>query len=417
MTEKRLHEGGPVRIVAIGAGNRTSKYMEYSVLNPDKLKLVGVVEPNRIRREAIARKYGVPAGHCFEEYPDFFLHPVEADAVMICTPDDKHYEPCMMAIEAGYHVLLEKPIAQTLPECHAIARKAKEKGVIVGVCHVLRYHPYFVRIKEIIDSGELGEIITINHSEGVGIDRTTHGFVRGIWSREERTNPMLISKCCHDIDFLLWLTKTKCRKVSSFGSLRWFRQANAPAGSSTRCITCGIEKDCPFSAVDLYYNRRDWISNFDVPPGKTLDQVIMQELETGDYGRCVYHCDNDTVDNQTVSMVMEDDTTLSFSMNVFSVEDNRETHIMLTHGEIHGNERKLKIHRFRDRSEHVIDFSAVCMEPFHGGADLALLEDFLDTVRSGDTTGFRTSIDESLESHRICHEAERSRLSGETVTL
>ena len=322
----------------------------------------------------------------------------------------------MKAIEAGYNVLLEKPIAQSLPECCRIAEAARRKGVIVGVCHVLRYHPYFIKIKEIVDSGQLGEIISISHLAAVGLDRTTHGFVRGMWRREEITNPMLISKCCHDIDFLLWLTEARCRKLSSFGSLRWFRAENAPKGSTPRCLDCPLEKECPYSAVDLYYNRRDWISNFDVPEGATLDEVILRQLRTGDYGRCVFRCDNDVVDHQIVSMEMENDVTISFSMDAFTLGDQRETHIRLTHGEIDGDERILRVRRFRGGEEQVYDFSGILGKPFHAGADLNLVEDFVDTISRREHR-FRTSIGKSVESHRICFEAERSRLSGQTVIL
>ncbi|MDO4757375.1 MAG: Gfo/Idh/MocA family oxidoreductase, partial [Parabacteroides sp.] len=242
----------PVTIVVIGAGNRTNKYLEYVKRNPDKAKLVGVVELNDIRRQNVAEKFGLDKKQCYSDYKMFFSEKVKADAVMICTPENIHFEPCMMAIEAGYHVLLEKPIAPTLEECQAIGKAASEKGVIVAVCHVLRYHPYFMKIKELCESGELGKIISINHRSSVGIDRSTHGFVRGMWRQEEKTNPMLISKCCHDIDFLLWLTKTPCRKLTSFGTLRWFKESNAPVGASKRCIDCSIEAKCPFSAVNLY---------------------------------------------------------------------------------------------------------------------------------------------------------------------
>ena len=237
---ERTSETKPVTIVAIGAGNRTNKYLEYAIRNPDRLKLVGVAELNDIRRHAIASKFGLKPEECFADYERFFENPVPADAILIGTPENMHFEPCMKAIEAGYNVLLEKPIAQSLPECCRIAEAARRKGVIVGVCHVLRYHPYFIKIKEIVDSGQLGEIISISHLAAVGLDRTTHGFVRGMWRREEITNPMLISKCCHDIDFLLWLTEARCRKLSSFGSLRWFRAENAPKGSTPRCIDSTI---------------------------------------------------------------------------------------------------------------------------------------------------------------------------------
>ena len=188
----------PVSIVAIGAGNRTNKYLEYVKQHPDKVKLVGVVELNDIRRKHVADCFSLDASQCFVDYRDFFQQPVEADAVMICTPENMHFEPTMQAIERGYHILLEKPIAQTLEECMLIAQAARKHDVLVSVCHVLRYHPYFMKIKELVDSGELGNIISINHRTSVGLDRTAHGFVRGLWRKEAVTNPMLMSKCCHN---------------------------------------------------------------------------------------------------------------------------------------------------------------------------------------------------------------------------
>ena len=178
--------------------------------------------------------------------------------------------------------------------------------------------------------------------------------------------------------------------------------------------------------MDLYYNRRDWISNFDVPEGATLDEVILRQLRTGDYGRCVLRCDNDVVDHQQtnllvvdhqiVSMEMENDVTISFSMDAFALGDHRETHIRLTHGEIDGDERILRVRRFRGGEEQVYDFSGILGKPFHAGADLNLVEDFVDTISRREHR-FRTSIGKSVESHRICFEAERSRLSGQTVIL
>ena len=403
-----------IRIVAIGAGNRTNKYLEYVKQHPDKVKLVGVVELNEIRRKHVAERFGLDESQCFADYRDFFQHPFDADAVMVCTPENMHFEPTMQAIGRGYHVLLEKPIAQTLEECMLIAEAARKHDVLVSVCHVLRYHPYFMKIKELVDSGELGHIISINHRTSVGVDRTAHGFVRGIWRKEAVSNPMLMSKCCHDIDFLLWLTKTPCRKLTSFGSLRWFKEKNAPEGSADRCLDCEVESRCPFSAIDLYRVRRDWIANFDVPEGKTIDEVIEDQLRQGLYGRCVYRCDNDVVDHQIVSMEMESEVTVNFSMDIFTLKDNRETHISLTEGEIDGDETRLRVRRFRGAEETIYDFSDLAHQPFHAGADLAIMADFIEAIQQ-DRKDVVTSIDHSVESHRICFEAERSRKEKRTI--
>ena len=414
MNKETKNGRSPVSIVAIGAGNRTNKYLEYIRQNPDKIQLVGVVELNDIRRQYVAKKFGLDTSQCYVDYHDFFKASVDVDAVMICTPEDMHFEPCMMAIDAGYHVLLEKPIAQTLEECLKIGEAAREKNILISVCHVLRCHPYFMKIKEIVSSGELGEIVSISHRTSVGVDRSTHSFVRGIWRQEAATNPMLMSKCCHDIDFLLWLAETRCKKLTSFGSLRWFKEKNAPKGAAKRCVDCKVERTCPFSAIDLYRDRRDWIANFDVPQGKSIDEVIECQLKEGLYGRCVYHCDNDVVDHQIVSMEMENEVTINFSMDVFTLEDHRETHISLTEGEIDGDETRLRIRRFRGAQETVYDFSDVVDMPFHAGADLNIVADFVDAILS-DKRDVVTSIGRSVESHRICFEAERSRKEMRTI--
>jgi predicted dehydrogenase len=406
----------PASIIAIGAGNRMHKYLHYVIEHPEEAKVVAVIEPDEIRRNATAKLFNIKKENCFDDYHKFFQHPIPADAVIICTPENEHFNPCMMAIQAGYHVLLEKPIAQTLDECCQLADAARKANVIVGICHVLRYHPYFLKIKSLIDSGELGKIISVSHLVGVGIDRTTHGFVRGIWNKEERTNPMFISKCCHDVDFLLWITGAKCRKLSSFGSLSWFCEKNAPKGSDLRCINCKVESTCPYSAVDLYMRRKEWIKNFDVPKDKTLDEVIMEELRNGRYGRCVYHCDNNVVDHQLVTMELDDDTTAVVSMDIFTQNDHRTTHIKLTEGEIMGDEKKLSVRHFRSRQKETFDFTDTINQPYHAGADLKIMEDFIRAVK-GDMSDFRTSIDDSIASHRICYEAERSRQTGKTLIL
>ena len=102
---------GKVTVVAIGAGNRMNAYAE---LHPQEMRVVAVVEPNRIRRTQLAVKCGVEERNCFESWEEFFRQEKMADAVFICTPDHIHYEPAMLALERGYDVLLEKPIAQTL---------------------------------------------------------------------------------------------------------------------------------------------------------------------------------------------------------------------------------------------------------------------------------------------------------------
>ncbi len=417
MTEITDISRKPTSIVAIGVGNRMRTYMHFVEQNPDRAHIVAIVEPDPIRRNAMADKFGIPAEKCFTTYAEFFKAPVKADAVFICTPEREHYGCCIAALRHGYHVLLEKPVAQSYRQCREIYEAARKAGKIVFVCHVLRYHPCFIKIKELVASGRYGKIVSITHTEDVGIDRATHSYVRGYMNNEVGNNPMILAKCCHDIDFLAWLTDADCKYISSFGSLRWFKSENAPEGSSSRCIDCSIEKKCPFSAVDLYWRRRQWISNFDIPDGSDIETVIKDQLENGEYGRCVYHCDNDVVDNQVVTMQMSDNSLITVCMDIFTRRDGRRTDIKMTNGEIVSDGLKITATDFTTRDVDIFDFSDLEGKPFHAGADLRLVDNFLKAVNGEQAEDNLTTIEESMKSHLLCFEAEHSRHTGQTINL
>lgn len=404
---------GIVRIAAIGVGNRTTKYLQYVSNNPEKVCLAAIVETDASRRDFACKTFGLSEDVCFGSVDDFFNSSVPVDAVIIGTPDDTHCDICLKAIDRKYHVLLEKPIANTMEDCIRVADAAKEAGVLIYVCYVLRYHPYYEKIKEIISSGVLGEIMTISHSMNVGIDRMTHTYVRGPWSKSKEACPLLLSKCCHDIDILLWLLDRKIAKVSSFGSLMWFRKENAPEGSSDRCISCAIEKDCPFSAVTLYKRRRSWINNFIPEPGRTKEDAIEYELTKGRFGRCVYRCDNDVVDHQVVNMEMEDGVTVSVCVDSMTRDDNRFTSIKCTKGELIADESRIVVRYLSSEIEdQVYDYSELFTLPLHAGADLFIVEDFINQLREDKIEG-RVQIADTLDSHIACFLAEESRESGE----
>ncbi len=300
--------------------------------------------------------------------------------VLISTPENAHFDPAVKAIDAGYHVLLEKPIAQRLDECREIARRARRRGVLVGVCHVLRYHPYFAKIRELVASGRLGHVVSVNHTASVGLDRATHSYVRGIFRRESEANPILLAKCCHDIDFLLWLTgrTAACSRRSGrcAGSVRRMLPKAPPRGVST----AGWNPNALLGARPLLRPPRLGLE-LRRAAGATLDATIMEELRTGMLGRCVYRCDNDVVDHQLLSMEMDDEVTMSLSMEMFTNDDFRKTHIRLTGGEIDGDERTLRVRRFRGGDAETYDFSDIAGQPFHAGADLQLIGDFIRALR------------------------------------
>ena len=278
---------------------------------------------------------------------------------------------------------------------------------------MLRYHPYYRKLRELVRGGAIGEVVSVSHRVNIGTDRMTHTYVRGPWGIAADSSPSFLSKCCHDVDILLWITGKHACKVSSFGSLKVFRPENAPAGSADRCVDCPVERSCPYSAVDLYQRRHDWVGNFVVPEGRTLDQVIAEELQSGRFGRCAYRCGSDVADHQTVSFQTEDGSTFDIQMNAFTRKDNRDTILSGTEGEIHADEQTIVLRRFAEGTKEVFDFREVFDQPLHGYADLSVVEDFVHSIREGRACA--SPVGEAVESHQICYLAEQSR--NESIIL
>ena len=288
--------------------------------------------------------------------------------------------------------MLEKPAAASQEEFDDLLEESERTGVPVSVCLVMRYHPYFRRIKEIVESGEIGRIVSIDHTESIGPDRMGHTFVRGLWSRKDLSGPIFLSKCSHDVDFLLWLAGGRALDVSSEGALTKFNIDHAPAGAALRCLDCTL--DCPYSAVKLYRDRKAWVAGFDVPEGRTLEEVIEEELKTGRYGRCVYHCDNDVNDLQKVQIRLDNGIQLQMLLDGVSPEEGRRIVIQGSEGTLRAQGVTLEVN---GRTE---DFSALADSPLHAGADRLLVEDFIDSLRTGRPTDAPLST--TREAHRIC---------------
>jgi len=279
----------PVTVVLIGAGHRGTVYANFAARFPAEMRVVAVADPNDHRRERFARLHRIAEEHRFDGWQAVFERPRLADAVIIATPDTLRGGPCVAALDAGYDVLLEKPIAPTEAECRTILAKAQATGRIVGVCHVLRYTPYFRELKAILDKGLIGEVVSLQHLEPIEHVHMSHSYVRGHWRNSATTTPIILAKSCHDTDIIRWLVGTPADNVHCFGNLKWFTNANAPAGSTERCTDgCTVEHDCPYSALQIYLRDRKRLYVFDLPEDSTQwDAVILQSLKTTDYGRCV----------------------------------------------------------------------------------------------------------------------------------
>ena len=406
-----------MKFVLIGAGSRGMTYALWAKQHGMEITAIAEKRPDRLN--SAGDRLGVPEAMRFSDAAPLFALGKLADAAIIATMDRDHYGHVMQALDCGYDILLEKPISPVPRECIAIEEKANALGRKITVCHVLRYTNFFMQIKEILDSGELGKVVAIKHSENIGSFHMAHSFVRGNWRNDQLSSPIILQKSCHDLDILLWLTGAHCTRVSAFGSLAYFKESNAPAGSSDRCLSCAVADSCRFDARKAYFPvRGQWPA--DVVCLEQTEEALMEALKIGPYGRCVYRCDNNVCDHMSILMEFDNGVTATFSLTAQTRACHRNIHIMCEDGEIladDGERRIVVTHHVSSQAdtftERVINVRT--NGSGHGGGDAGIMEDFT-AVLSGEKES-RSSISRSVESHLMAFAIEQARLTGNVVDM
>ena len=426
----------PLELVLIGAGNRgTRAYASYALEHPDQLRFVGVAEPDPIRRQRFADEHDLDDTQCFTSWQELVARGQLGDAAIVTTQDQMHVEPAVAALEAGYHVLLEKPMAHTLAGCVELIQAAERTGRILQICHVLRYSPFWRTLHNVLSSGRLGDIITVEHRENVAYWHMAHSFVRGNWRNEALSSPMLLAKCCHDLDILTWNLPSPVQRLSSVGSLLHYRADQVGPEIPARCTDgCPIERECAFSAIGIYLDLRPFpylaaeaqAGTVDLNEPKIWPFTVLspdvsyagrrQAIETGPYGRCVYRCDNDVVDHQVVTMELEAGTSVVMVMHGHSNEEHRSMRYDGTRATLRarfGRHSEITIHDHATGTEEIVPVEQKTSG--HGGGDHNLVADFLAAVR-GEIPPL-TSARASLESHLLAFAAEEARLQHSVINM
>ncbi|MBQ7786248.1 MAG: Gfo/Idh/MocA family oxidoreductase [Clostridia bacterium] len=414
----------PVSVVICGMGSRgKDTYAPISEIMPDQMKITAIAEPIEEKREYCRKRYKLPEDMCFCTGEEMFEQERLGDVAMICTQDAMHVGHAVAALKKGYHLLLEKPIATRLEDVRLIEETAREMNRRVIVCHVLRYAPFFEELRKVIESGEVGDVMCIQALENVGYWHQAHSFVRGNWKNEAESTFMLLAKCCHDLDYLVWLTGQRCARVSSFGSLRHFTPEHAPGGAAQRCTAgCEAKGECPFDAEKIYLTNEktgvlkgntDWPCN--ILALHPTEESIREAIENGPYGRCVYACGNDVVDSQVVNMEMENGVMCQLMMTAFSAHGGRCVRVMGTRGAIDADmsANVIRIQPF-GKEERIIDMTLLGKDlAGHGGGDGAMVAEVIRMFgETGEATPRMTTLEASCESHYIAFAAERSRRNG-----
>jgi len=456
----------PFEVLLIGAGNRGEEvYGEWIYNHPHQLKITAIAEPIESRRKAAAERHAIPMERQFASWEEALSRGKIADAAIICTLDQQHTQPALKALECGYDVLLEKPMAHRQEDCVTLVQAAEKHGRLLQIAHVLRYTDFFQSIYQIVQSGRLGKIITVSHRENVSAWHMAHSYVRGNWRREDQSSPMLLAKSCHDLDILYWILGSKARTLSSVGNLMLFKPENAPQGAPQRCLDgCPVSETCPFYAPTIYMdiepiyfglgNARDKgislagrmmqrcpsimrAASKVVPALRRITEYtgwprsvvtdnpadpasVYEALKTGPYGRCVYHCDNDVLDHQIVLMEMENGISVSFTMHGHSFEEGRTIRIDGSQATLLGkfgfNHTFIEICSHRGGKRERIDMPNNLEMEGHGGGDSGLMEHFVKAL-AGVQEAALTNARASLESHLMAFAAEQARKTDRVVNM
>jgi predicted dehydrogenase len=451
-----------IQAILIGAGQRGSEaYAPYALRHPEELCFIAVAEPVAERRNRFANQYHIPIENTYETWEPLLSRPKLAQAVLVCTQDQQHASPALAALRAGYDVLLEKPMATTQEDCLELVKTAEEYGRQLHICHVMRYTPHFQKMREIIQSGELGQIVNVSHRENVSYWHMAHSFVRGNWANSTKSSPMILAKCCHDFDILTWVLGRSCEWLSSTGSLIHFRPGNAPPGAPEYCLDGRpSSQTCPYYAPFIYLNLTPlwrsfvatssglprWVvqlhqgapwlvkamSTFipllrqvsdyhgwprSVVTNESSPEIILDAIRKSPYGRCVYRCDNNVVDHQVVLMQFEGNISVTLTMHGHSHIEYRITRIEGSQATLFGEfglgGAWLEVRYHRSGKRMRIRTSGEIGQG-HGGGDEALMAGFVHSLLTGGSQAL-TLGRQSLESHLLAFAAEKARLEGRIV--
>ncbi len=406
-----------VTLAIVGFGSRGTGFGR-KIIADENAKLVAIADPVDALRERAVNEFGVPANMCFESADDFFAQGKICDAVFICTQDAQHIDMALKAMELGYDICLEKPAAVNIEDCIKIRDTANRLGRKVMLTHVLRYAPFYQQIKKCIDDGTLGDIVSINQTENIAYWHFSLSYVRGPWRSMADSSPTIIAKCCHDLDIINWLMPSKIKSVSSYGNLFYFNEKHAPEGSAHWCVDCdpATREKCLYNAYNIYPQRMNTavVGGTARLRGKDIYQVLDGKEDV--IGRCVFHGENDAIDNQVVNMLFDNGATAHLTMCAFSERCYRYIKVHGTKGEIHGDAETGILHLTEyAKPEEIIDCNKLTTQKLndgHGGGDYFLYKDFVDYITVDSPSFTRTTIDDSIECHLMGFKAEESRLNG-----
>ena len=355
------------RLAIVGAGFRCYHMFAKAIRDrfSDRCKLVGVCDPNHKR----AQIYIDTIDKDMKYYSDYdkMLEELKPDAVLVTTPDGYHHEYIIRALNLGIDVYTEKPLTTTREKCVAIREAEKKSGKKVTITFNCRFMPYFAKLKEVIETGIIGQPLAINYDYHLPY---THGgdyFKR--WHRfSEMSGSMLVHKSTHHFDVINWILKDDPESVVAQGNRVYYGNDDRPHGE--RCLQCKYAETC--TSFDWYDDDIDDIK---------LLYFSTEEVDNYHRDHCVFKADTDIYDNMSVSVKYTKGAILTYTLHMFSPNEGYRLSITGTKG-------RIEMHSFDydtsadneilvfldDKSTHTINFKKA--KGLHDGGDDKMLDMF-----------------------------------------
>ncbi|MBK8883070.1 MAG: Gfo/Idh/MocA family oxidoreductase [Bacteroidales bacterium] len=405
----------PIRVAVIGAGVRGTSLARKLTSSSLSAVIKAVAEPDEEKRNSFVQEFGLPADAAFSDWAHLTEKFDQCDAAIIATLDNQHAGPAVACLNRGWHILLEKPLADKFSDCKLIVKTHEERKKVVAVCHTLRFMEGFRKVKQTLELGTIGKLIHVEHMEAIGNLRFAHNYVRGRWSAEKENTFLLLHKCSHDIDYINWLFSEPCLRVSSFGSLKYFTSANAPYESTSRCTDgCPLNDTCHYSAYKLYVdtNLEEWPAR-DICRIHTRDEHL-NAVKNGPYGVCVWHAGNDVVDHQVVMMEFDGGATATCTLSGYSATNGRRIRLQGTQGELLFDEAAgtISTKKFTGNEEEIVRITAPLS--YHP-EDQEIVDEWLSSIIH--STSVTVDAGEALRTHAVVFAAEISRNEKRTVEM
>jgi predicted dehydrogenase len=399
------------KYVIVGAGGRGIYMYAIPLVRDyaDVAKLVGVYDTNYKRSELLSKEAGgdIPVYLDFDE----MIQDAKPDTVIITSKDSTHHDYIVRALDAGCDVIVEKPMTIDTPQCKEIFEAEKRSGKKVIVTFNLRFAPFSTRLRELIQEGAVGEVLSV-HLEWFLDTRHGADYFRRWHRRKENSGGLLIHKSTHHFDLVNWIIGEEPVHVNAFGSLRFYGPTREERG--TRCLTCQYKDTCE------YY--------FDISSDERVKKLYLDCEEVDGYYRdsCVFSEEIDIEDSASVSVKYSGGAIMSYSLTAHSPFEGYRMVINGTGGRLqaenlHGGVGPFKGQTIQNvkiynRKEEEINIKIPLASGSHGGGD-ERIRNMLFRGYTEDPLGFIAGSKQGANSILIGIAANRSMKEGRSIPI